>query len=121
MLLDNLFLIHKLEITSGSVQAGLTVNWDHAILQGHFPGTPIVPGVCMMQAVKELVERHEKQSLMFSSVGQMKFLSVMSPGGKSSFEARILIVSENDALQVTGTLSDGPTIYFKIKAVMIER
>ena len=57
MLLDNFYTILSSEQpdeTSGTVL--LELNPDHAIYQGHFPAHPVVPGVCLLQLIKESVE-----------------------------------------------------------------
>ena len=62
MLLDNFYTILSSEQpdeTSGTVL--LELNPDHAIYQGHFPAHPVVPGVCLLQLIKESVENATKR------------------------------------------------------------
>lgn len=54
-------------------------NSDHGIFAGHFPGQPVVPGVCMMQIVKEMMERSLEHRLTLRSTGQVKFLQLITP------------------------------------------
>lgn len=54
-------------------------NAGHDIFKGHFPGHPVVPGVCMMEMVKELVQRQVGKSLMLRSAGNVKFLQLITP------------------------------------------
>ncbi|MEP7278535.1 MAG: 3-hydroxyacyl-ACP dehydratase, partial [Bacteroidota bacterium] len=56
MLAGSFYTIVSPVIEPENIRAILKINPDHAIFKGHFPGQPVVPGVCMMQIVKELME-----------------------------------------------------------------
>ncbi len=79
MLKDNFYTI--LEMTSGesSLKASLQLRADHPLYQGHFPGQPIVPGVCMMQMVKELTGLATKKTLLLQKADNIKFLQQIDP------------------------------------------
>jgi 3-hydroxyacyl-[acyl-carrier-protein] dehydratase len=57
MLQGDFFIISKIETTEAEIKAELIINARHKIFEGHFPGQPVVPGVCMMQMVKEIIEK----------------------------------------------------------------
>jgi 3-hydroxyacyl-[acyl-carrier-protein] dehydratase len=61
------------------IEAEIVLNPTHPIFKGHFPNLPIVPGVCMVQIVKEIAEKHLHQKLFLSSASNIKFLSVLNP------------------------------------------
>ena len=55
-LLDNFYIIHrseKVQEESFSVEVELLPN--HAIYGGHFPGQPVVPGVCTLTIIRECI------------------------------------------------------------------
>jgi 3-hydroxymyristoyl/3-hydroxydecanoyl-(acyl carrier protein) dehydratase len=54
---EALFNISKLEHQVGSISAVLDINRDCEIFKGHFPGQPIAPGACMLQIVKDILEK----------------------------------------------------------------
>ena len=65
MLLGDFFEISDINnAENGSIEALIKINKDHAIFNGHFPEFPIVPGVCMIQMVKEIVCSLQKSSMM---------------------------------------------------------
>ena len=69
MLLDNFYTILSSEQpdeTSGTVL--LELNPDHAIYQGHFPAHPVVPGVCLLQLIKESVENIRHQKMQYTQI-----------------------------------------------------
>ena len=56
MLKDDFFYIQSVSDEQGVISASLEINAAHKIFQGHFPGQPVVPGVCMVEMVKEVTE-----------------------------------------------------------------
>lgn len=57
----------------------IVFNADHSIFSGHFPGHPVVPGVCMMEIVKELMQGVLGTRLKLSNAGNVKFLQLITP------------------------------------------
>ena len=49
------------------------------IYQGHFPGQPVVPGVCTLQMIKESAEQIVSQPLQYVQIASSKFLSAINP------------------------------------------
>lgn len=86
-------------------------NPEHAIFKGHFPGNPVVPGVCMMEIVKELLQQQVKVPLMLQSTGNVKFLQLITPGISPGI--KVEWKKNNEDYQVKATISLDPTTYFK--------
>ncbi|MFT4024998.1 MAG: 3-hydroxyacyl-ACP dehydratase, partial [Flavihumibacter sp.] len=63
-----------LQAEEGRWKAQLHWNADHAIFGGHFPGQPVVPGVCMIQMVQEVMETALGRRMQLVSSGSIKFL-----------------------------------------------
>ena len=57
----------------------LELNPSCFIYQAHFPGEPIMPGVCIMQMGQEVLEDALEKTLQVIAVKNIKFLSVISP------------------------------------------
>lgn len=52
MLLENFYkIIHRKEREDGKREIEIELNPGHALYQGHFPGQPVVPGVCTLQMI----------------------------------------------------------------------
>jgi 3-hydroxyacyl-[acyl-carrier-protein] dehydratase len=118
MLLNSFYTIDSMESANGQIKALLVIDRDHAILKGHFPGQPVVPGVCMMQIIRELVERQEGKKLRIAEADQMKFLSIIDPTQNNRVEANISVHEKESALAVTASLAAGTLTYFKLKAIL---
>ena len=80
MLLKDFYTIKELEKTSDSkYNVQIVINEKHEVFEGHFPGNPIMPGVCMMQIIKELVEQITACSLFMESLSNVKFMALINP------------------------------------------
>lgn len=80
MLLKDFYTIKELEKTSDSkYKVQIVINEKHEVFEGHFPGNPIMPGVCMMQIIKELVEQITACSLFMESLSNVKFMALINP------------------------------------------
>ena len=80
MLLKDFYTIKELEKTSDSkYKVQIVINEKHEVFEGHFPGNPIMPGVCMMQIIKELVEQITVCSLFMESLSNVKFMALINP------------------------------------------
>ena len=64
---------------SFNINSTIVFNQDHSIFKGHFPDLPVVPGVCMIQIIKELTEKYLKKHITLKSASNTKFLKVINP------------------------------------------
>jgi 3-hydroxyacyl-[acyl-carrier-protein] dehydratase len=69
--------IQKESVNKLTIQVEL--NRDHDIFKGHFPGHPILPGVCTIQILKELLEIQLNRNLNLAKAGTIKYLSFIDP------------------------------------------
>lgn len=79
MLIENLYTLDSFINENNTVTATITINASHKIFEGHFPQQPVLPGVCQLQIVKELVERALNKKVILSEAGVCKFLQMIDP------------------------------------------
>ncbi|HEX7755708.1 MAG TPA: 3-hydroxyacyl-ACP dehydratase [Niabella sp.] len=117
MLNDNLYIINRFTDDGGKVNAAIQLDADHKIFEGHFPGQPVLPGVCMMQIIKELTEKATGKILFLNEAAQCKFLSMVDPAKTPSLVAEI-DYQQPDAASVTvnAILKNETATFFKINA-----
>ena len=89
MLLGNFFTISNAKTTGADTTADLAIDADHKIFEGHFPGQPVVPGVCLMQMVKELLEQVLGKKTNLVKAHEMKFLAVINPQENNVIQATL--------------------------------
>lgn len=118
ILTGEFFTVHTLEKGDGMVKAGLLWNAAHPIFQGHFPGQPVVPGVCMIQLVQETLEQALEKPVELVSSSLVKFLHVIDPRQFPSTDLLLqYCVNENGTYQVSSTLMNEKTNFMKMNAV----
>lgn len=119
MLLNSLFFPEQITSTGYSIEASIRIEKSHAIFEGHFPGQPILPGVCMMQLIKELVEVTDGVTYRIETAGNIKFLNVIDPAITDRVMASILIEQKNElGVKINASLFAGDVTFFKLKAVL---
>ncbi|HTL08149.1 MAG TPA: hypothetical protein VL307_07840 [Chitinophagaceae bacterium] len=103
---------------AGRTASVLKINPEHSIFKGHFPGQAVVPGVCMMQMVKELIEMATSRQLRLHTGLDLKFLSVIDPGQNSTVhtDADYTELASGD-INVTARIFFNDTTFFKFKGV----
>lgn len=118
MLLNNFFTIQEESSTEVSgksiITAQICIDKKHSIFEGHFPNQPIVPGVCMIQIIKEILEKHRNQKLYFTTGSNIKFLSMINPEVNSTLNVEINYNNSNPD-DVDAKLFLGEIIFFKVK------
>ena len=118
MLLNDFYSIVQQTPAAGSLSAKIAINEHHRILEGHFPGLPIVPGVCMMQIVLEMVEVITGKQVSLVAADTMKFLSVINPLQNKEIDVAIHYTEDGGQLIVTANLFAGAVTFFKLKATL---
>lgn len=61
-------------------EATLPILADHPAFSGHFPGTPIVPGVVLLDEALHAIGAGLGIDLSACQIGTVKFLSPVGPG-----------------------------------------
>ena len=62
---------------------------DHPSLPGHFPGTPVVPGVVVLDHVLQASEQWQGRRLAARGLKQVKFHSPLLPGQRANVSLEI--------------------------------
>ncbi len=92
------------------------LNLQHPVFLGHFPGNPVVPGVCQVQMVRELVARALEIPVKLYESDNIKFLSMISPVENPSieFDIRIRPVDQNQ-YAVNAVIGNASMVFLKFK------
>ncbi|HET8572850.1 MAG TPA: hypothetical protein VFL76_03155 [Edaphocola sp.] len=73
------YYIQRQEIKDDECYALFYLDPGHAIFKGHFPGKPVLPGVCMIHVIKELFINAKGSDALLKTVQQVKFLEIIVP------------------------------------------
>ena len=118
---NDLFSIETINHEGGVITATLGINADSEILEGHFPGHPVVPGACMLQITKEVLEDVLQTSLRLKKADQLKFMTMIDPANAQHVELDITYKHQDDGSIIThAKLSNLDTVYFKLQGSFIK-
>ena len=80
MLLQDFYHInYQLSNTIGHKRFCLSFKSQHPIFEAHFPQRPIVPGVCTIEVIRQLICQMSKAELTIIEISNVKFLDIMVP------------------------------------------
>ena len=118
MLIPNLYSIKKSEtIDDFNFNIQIELNPKHEIFDGHFPNNPIMPGVCMIQIIKELTELFTSQKLFLSKVSNVKFMAIINPFTHSVLDLNLNIMNNGEEVKVKNSSFFESTNALKFSAV----
>jgi len=114
-------LYSVVSVTQGEVNitAELLLNKDNDIFKGHFPGQPVLPGACMLQILKEVLEDALNKKFRLKKADQIKFLLSVDPGVSSGIKLSIAYVIEGDICAVTAVMHIAEGVCFKFKGSFV--
>ncbi len=119
MLLQNFYKVTSLQKNDDrNYTVIILVNESHDVFKGHFPGNPIMPGVCMMQIIKELTEQITESSLIMQSLSNVKFMALINPFVTPELRLELDITTTDENLvKVKNTTYFGETVALKLGSV----
>ena len=116
MLLEGLYEIREFEYTEPYIKATIKLNKEHRIFEGHFPGHPVLPGVCVIQIIKELTEKSLEKKLMLSVASNVKFMSVINPEKNDVVQFEIQLARDEGDVKIKNTVRFEETLALKLNA-----
>lgn len=115
LLVDFYQVVSQSEIAEGNHQILIRVNPSHEVFKGHFPGNPVMPGVCMMQIIKELAEGIVGSPLFMQSLSNVKFMALINPDETPELRLELNISQSEDGLvKVKNTTYFNDTVALKL-------
>ena len=126
MLIDHFFRITEQKKEGDGWVVGLALDAGHPIFDGHFPGRPVVPGVCLVQMVTEVTKIVSGFAgvLRLVSARQIKFISFIDPRRGDTLIMRLTVRradGEDDRMgrmQVQATILAGGGVCFRFDGLM---
>lgn len=119
MLLNNFFYIDTVQVEKNICETSIHINALHEIFKGHFPSQPIVPGVCLLEMQKEILQQLLNEKLCLQSAPMVKFLTMFIPTQNNQASLNMQLDRQGQSIQVSSTLSHQERIYFKFKGKYI--
>lgn len=111
-----------LEITEANIKALKNVTINEPFFQGHFPGSPVMPGVLIVEALAQAagvlmgnaIERSgasmEDKLMFFMSIDNVKFRQVVVPGDQVHLQVELTQKRASIAKFAGKALVDGKVV-----------
>ncbi len=113
--LHNLFQLRLLTKEENSYQFVCTIDQNHPIFSGHFPQMPVMPGVCLLHAIKNATKEVIGKTVFFCKIRECKFLSVINPQVTKEFVLEFSLSEQNE---IKGAVFVDNTQCMKLKATI---
>jgi 3-hydroxyacyl-[acyl-carrier-protein] dehydratase len=115
LLLNNLYIIQSLSKTENQIQAEVQLVADHPIFKGHFPGQPVLPGVCMLEMIVEILGEYLNQPFRISGGPMIKFLRMIDPRKNPLINLEIKYQTTAECTTANGKIYFGPQVFMKFQ------
>ncbi|MBT2162778.1 3-hydroxyacyl-ACP dehydratase FabZ family protein [Zobellia barbeyronii] len=116
MLIEGLYTVESFEKEEQIVKATVKLNAAHKVFKGHFPGNPVMPGVCMIQIIKELTEQATGKTLFLSVASNVKFMAIINPEKNDTIQLTLTVTEEGNTVKVKNTTTFDDTLALKLSA-----
>ena len=117
----DLFKITSIENAAPEVaRVAVELNEHHKIFEGHFPGEPIMPGVCLIDMIKIVTGKLKERRLFLKSGKNIKFIAKIDPFVNKHLLLDLKIKEkEGSEFEVSCTTFFEDTIFFKFAGTFV--
>lgn len=97
------------------LEASIILNVEHEIFKGHFPTQPVLPGVCQVEIVEQLLATEFGKSIKLFSASNIKYLKMVDPHKDKKLDFSIGYNKIDQALKVSALIKSGEEVCMKAK------
>ncbi|MBQ9640340.1 MAG: beta-hydroxyacyl-ACP dehydratase [Bacteroidaceae bacterium] len=91
---------------------------DCTVYEGHFPGNPVCPGVCNMEAIRECCSMLTGQPLHIASIKQCRLTAVATPQLCPELDVSVQAQPLDEGYSVTAKITAGETTYMDFRGTL---
>ncbi len=104
--------------SNNNISANISINPDHDVYQGHFPGQPVVPGVIQLQILREICEKEFNKTLNITGSSVIKYINMIIPDKNPKLTIDISIKEVDGAYKIDGKIVEEDTVFLKAKLTL---
>lgn len=117
MLRDDLYTLSRESDRGATFCFRATINPQHPLFAGHFPGQPILPGVCTLAILRDCVAEICGYGVRFAQIRECKFTAPVDPSRHTELECLLTI----DGTTVQATVMAEDIVVLKLKANFVPK
>jgi len=115
----NLYIITQVEaVAPQHYRVSVTLEPEHPVFEGHFPGNPVMPGVCTLQMVIDCAGKILGYPVFLSHAPVIKFLGIIHPLNDRNLMIDMMIDSVDMMVKASVTSGERPVMSCKMKMKM---
>lgn len=120
MLIENFYhIVSTRETGEMAWTINIELNPEHRVYRGHFPGNPVLPGVCTLQIIKECLSEQLNLTYRYDRISSCKYLSAINPLQTSGIELHLTAKpAEGEQLHLAAEGKAGGVEFIKLKATL---
>ncbi len=120
-MLKDLFYIESInKECENTLAAIVSINGTNPVFSGHFPGKPVLPGVCSLYLVRECMERFLGPEIKYKQIDFCKFPGMADPASPDKIFLRISWEIINDNKKIKAEMKHGSLAILKLQALLTE-
>lgn len=113
------FITDIIDDEAGSSLIKLRINPGCEVFNGHFPGYPVVPGVCSMETVRECAETVLGRKTFMRNIIQCRFRNIIEPSKIGELTVKAEFNDIENGKRVNAVLFENETVYMELKAELV--
>jgi len=121
MAVQSLFYINNIRRNEADYTIDFSIDANHEVFRGHFPDQPVVPGVCQVQLIREVLEEVLQKPLVLHAANNMKFMNMIVPERSPELQLQLQVKEEDEVWKVKASITDGETIFLKFQGRFQEK
>jgi 3-hydroxyacyl-[acyl-carrier-protein] dehydratase len=115
VLKGDFYKVKEKSSAENKINAVIELNAAHEIYKGHFPQQPIVPGVCQMQIIKEILQDTTGKKLRMGNGDNIKFTGMIIPDKDPLVHIELTYQDKDGMLTAEAKLFAGEIVFTKYK------
>jgi 3-hydroxyacyl-[acyl-carrier-protein] dehydratase len=120
-MLKDLFYIESIHKESENMLTAIAgINVTNPVFLGHFPGKPVLPGVCSLFLVRRCMELFLGLELQYHTIDFCKFTGMADPENPDKIFLRILWENVNESKKIRAEMKHGSLTVLKLQAILKE-
>lgn len=118
MLKNDLYKIAERNISESVNVFTVDIDPGHKIFSGHFPGQPVLPGVCQIEMVKELLAEVTGKPMKLLSSSNIKYIEIVDPNRDPRIQVELTVDQQPEGIKVSAaSLFEDGRANFKFSGV----
>lgn len=113
---NDFYKLLSLSATENGWEATVELNHEHRIYEGHFPQQAVVPGVCTLTMIREILSKALGKAVRFSHIKECKYVSALLP--QKGMQVDFVMELQGDVLKCSAS-KEGETV-LKLSATVAD-